>query len=62
MRSFGVYFVVSLNKMLIAVIWKATVPEVPIDSMSALVEVMQWRKIGGKPLPEPALTQIYVVI
>ena len=29
----------------------------PFDNKSALVEVMAWRRTGGKPLPEPMLTQ-----
>ena len=29
----------------------------PIDSEPALVEVMAWRRRGGKPLPESMLTQ-----
>ena len=33
------------------------VPKGPIDSKSALVQVMAWRWTGIKPLPEPMLTQ-----
>ena len=29
----------------------------PIDNMSALVQVMAWRRIGDKPLPELMMTQ-----
>ena len=29
----------------------------PIDKKTALVQVMAWRRIGGKPLPEPMMTQ-----
>ena len=29
----------------------------PIDNKPALVQVMAWRWIGDKPLPEPMLTQ-----
>ena len=29
----------------------------PIDNKPALVQVMAWRRIGGKPLPEPMMTQ-----
>ena len=29
----------------------------PIDKKSALVQVMVWRRIGVKPLPEAMLTQ-----
>ena len=34
------------------------VPRSPIDNKPALVQVMAWRRIGNKPLPEPMLTQI----
>ena len=33
------------------------VPEGPIDSKRALVQVMAWCRTGDKPLPEPMLTQ-----
>ena len=33
------------------------VPESPIDSKSALVQLMVWRRTDDKPLPEPVLTQ-----
>ena len=33
------------------------VPRSPIDNKPALVQVMAWRRIGDKPLPEPMLTQ-----
>ena len=33
------------------------VPEDPIDNKSALVQVMDWRWTGGKPLLEPMLIQ-----
>ena len=29
----------------------------PIDNKAALVQVMAWRRIGDKPLPEPVMTQ-----
>ena len=29
----------------------------PIDNKPALVQVMDWRRIGDKPLPEPMMTQ-----
>ena len=32
-----------------------SVPRNPIDNKSALVQVMAWRRIGHKPLPEPVL-------
>ena len=33
------------------------VPKGPIDNKRATVQVMAWRRTGGKPLPEPMLTQ-----
>ena len=33
------------------------VPMSPIDKKAALVQVMAWRRTGGKPLPESMLTQ-----
>ena len=33
------------------------VPRSPIDNKPALVQVMAWHRTGGKPLPEPMLTQ-----
>ena len=33
------------------------VPRSPIDSKSALVRVMAWRRTGDKLLPEPMMTQ-----
>ena len=33
------------------------VPKSPIDNKSTLVQVMAWRQIGDKPLPEPMMTQ-----
>ena len=33
------------------------VPMSPIDNMSALVQVMAWRRTGDKPLLEPMMTQ-----
>ena len=35
-------------------------PKSPLDSKSALVQVMAWRRIGDKSLPEPMLTQFSV--
>ena len=29
----------------------------PVDNKPALVQVMAWRQIGDKPLPDPMLTQ-----
>ena len=33
------------------------VPKRPVDSKSALVQVMAWRRKGNKPLTESMLTQ-----
>ena len=33
------------------------VPRSPTDNKSALVQVMDWRRIGDKPLPESMMTQ-----
>ena len=33
------------------------VPRGPIDNKPALVQVMAWRLLGVKPLPEPMLTE-----
>ena len=33
------------------------VPASLIDNTSALVQVMAWRRVGDKPLPEPMITQ-----
>ena len=33
------------------------VPMSPVDSKSALVRVMAWRRTGDKPLPEPMMIQ-----
>ena len=33
------------------------VPWGPIDNMTALVQIMAWRRSGDKPLSEPMLTQ-----
>ena len=30
----------------------------PTDNESALVRLMAWRRTGGKPLPEPRMTQL----
>ena len=32
------------------------VPSSSIDNKPALVQVMAWRRIGDKPLPEPMMT------
>ena len=33
------------------------VPRSPIDNKPALIQVMAWRGIGDKPLPEPTMAQ-----
>ena len=33
------------------------VPKTSIDNKAALVQVMAWRRVGDKPLPEPMLIQ-----
>ena len=33
------------------------VPKGPIDSISALLGIMAWRRIGAKPLSKPMLTR-----
>ena len=33
------------------------VPKGPNENKSALVQVMAWRRIGDKPLPEPILAE-----
>ena len=33
------------------------VPRSAIDNKAALVQVMAWRRIGGKPLPEPIMNR-----
>ena len=32
------------------------IPRSPIDNMSALVQIMTWRRKSDKPLPEPMQT------
>ena len=44
------------DKILIQISLKL-VPRSPIDNKPALVQVMAWRRIGNKPLPEPMMTQ-----
>ena len=36
------------------------VPKCPIDNIPALVQIMDWRRIGDKPLSEPMLTRFTV--
>ena len=33
------------------------VPRSPTDNKPLLVQAMAWRRTGGKPLPEPMITQ-----
>ena len=32
------------------------IPKGPIDNDPALVQIMVWRQVGDKPLPEPLMT------
>ena len=32
-------------------------PKGPIDNKAALIQVIEWGRTGGEPLPEPMLTQ-----
>ena len=36
----------------------AFIPKGPIDHKSTLVQVMAWRRIGAKPLPEQMMTYL----
>ena len=45
------------NDMILIQISLKFVPRSPIDNKPALVQVMAWRRIGDKPLPEPVMTQ-----
>ena len=33
------------------------VPEIPVDNMSALFQIMAWRRSGDKPSSEPMMAQ-----
>ena len=33
------------------------VPKDPINNIPALVQIMAWRRLGDKPLPDPVMTQ-----
>ena len=46
------------NDWIIIQISLKCVPRSPIDNKPALVQVMAWRRIGDKPLPEPMLIQL----
>ena len=48
---------ISLNEKFLNPIWMKFVSKGAIDNMWALVQVMAWRRIGDKPLPEPMLIQ-----
>ena len=45
-----------IDRILIQISMKY-VPRSPIDNKPALVQVMAWRRIGDKPLPEPMMNQ-----
>ena len=53
--NFKCIFLNKNNKFLIQILLKH-VPRSPIDNKPALVQVMAWRRIDDKPLPEPILT------
>ena len=48
-----------INEKVCILIWipPKCVPKGPIDNNSALVQVMAWRRIGDKPLPETEMIQ-----
>ena len=52
------------NLWILIMIWLKFVPKGPISNISALVQIMAWRRPGDKPLSEPMmvslLTHIYV--
>ena len=45
------------NSIILIQISLKFVPKSPIDNKPALVQVMAWCRTGGKPLPEPMMTQ-----
>ena len=55
--NFKCIFLNENNKILIPISLKF-VTRSPIDNKPALVQVMAWRRIGDKPLPEPVLNHI----
>ena len=55
--NFKCIFFYENNKISIQISLKF-VARSPIDNKPALVQVMAWRRIGNKPLPEPARTYI----
>ena len=65
--SHDIFKCISMNEKLSLLIWISLkfVPEGPIDNKLALVQVIAGRRRGGKPSPEPMLTQfrcIYVAL
>ena len=54
--NFGCIFLIENDRKPIQISLKF-VPRRPIDNKPALVQVMAWRRIGAKPLPETMLTQ-----
>ena len=48
-----------LNEKVFILIWNSLkyIPQGPYDNKWTLIQVMAWRPIGDKPLPEPMLTQ-----
>ena len=57
--SNDIFKCIFVNKKFYILIWIPLkfVPKVPIGNKSTLVQVMAWRQIDDKPLPEPVLTQ-----
>ena len=53
---FKCIFMNEIDRILIQISRKV-VPRSPIDNTAALVQAMDWRRIGDKPLPEPMLTK-----
>ena len=53
---FSCIFLNKNDKILIKISLKFA-PRSPIDNKPALVQVMAWRRIGDKPLPEPLMAQ-----
>ena len=53
---FKCIFVNEKSYILIKISLKS-VPNGPIDDNPALIQIMAWRRIGDKPLPEPMLTR-----
>ena len=49
--------IISSTKILLNLI-----PRDPIDSKSALVQIVTWRRSGVKPIPEPLLSNFWDAI